>query len=93
MRVISFDIEKALHITICDLYSGIELTSSVHFSSSVTHCIPPSQQLSIGITTEANSGIDFKHRILKGALLYKLRRKHTNMTTVLIIILHLSKIL
>jgi hypothetical protein len=53
-----------LKITIHNLYPDLELTSLVYFSNGKTCCVPPNQQIDTG------------YKYFKGALLYKLRRKH-----------------
>jgi hypothetical protein len=70
--------KEALHINICNLYPGLELTSPVYCSNSTCH-ISPSQQTCFGITS-ASFGVASNQMTVKGALLYKLRKKYTTKT-------------
>jgi hypothetical protein len=79
MYTVSFD-KKALNITIRNLYPDLELTSPVYFSNGTTCHISPNQQADPANTVEASFGIDPKQYYFKGALLYKLQKKHTTRT-------------
>jgi hypothetical protein len=68
--------KEALNITIHNQYPGLELTSPIYFSTSTTYCISPCQQTDTSNTIEASFRIDSKQHYFKGALLYKLQRKH-----------------
>jgi hypothetical protein len=56
------------------------LTSPVYFSTSTTYCVPPSQQEDTSDRVEASFGIDYRQKYFKGALLYKLQKKHVTKT-------------
>jgi hypothetical protein len=75
MYTISFD-KEALSITICNLYSGIELTYPVYYSNGTTCQLSPNQQTDIGNTVEASFGIYSKWEGFKGALLCKIQREY-----------------
>jgi hypothetical protein len=80
MYTISFD-KEALSITIHNQYPDLELTSPVYFSTGIPCYVSPSQKIDISnMTMEASFGIAFKQEIFEGALLYKLRKKHTTKT-------------
>jgi hypothetical protein len=79
MSTASFD-KEALNITVRNLYPSLELVSPVYFSTSITYCVPPSQQADDEDIVEASFGIDYKQKYFKGALLYKLQRKYTTKT-------------
>jgi hypothetical protein len=74
MCTISFD-KEALNITIYNQYPGLELASPVYCSNGTECHVSPSQQMN---TIEASFGIAFRQRNFKGALLYKLQRKHAS---------------
>jgi hypothetical protein len=74
---VSFSFDKeALNITILNLYPSLELASPVYYSNGTACHVSPSQQIGASTITEASFGIRCGH-VLKGALLYKLQRKHT----------------
>jgi hypothetical protein len=75
MFTVSFD-KEALNITIRNPYSDLELTSPVYYSNGTTCYVSPRQQACIGITL-ASFEIDSQQKDVRGALLYKLQRKHT----------------
>jgi hypothetical protein len=77
---VSFE-KEALSITIHNLYPGLKLTSAVYFSNGTVCHVPPSQQIDARNTTEAIFGIHPMQKDFKGALLYKLQRKHTTKTS------------
>jgi hypothetical protein len=52
------------------------LTSPVYYSTGTTYCVPPRQQIDTGDTMETSFRIDAQQKGFKGALLYKLQRKH-----------------
>jgi hypothetical protein len=72
MYIVRFN-KEALRVTICNLYPSLELTSPVYCSNSICH-VSPIQQTYSGITS-ASFGITSNQKAVKGALLYKLRRK------------------
>jgi hypothetical protein len=74
MYIVSFN-KEALHINICNLYPSLELTSPVYFSNGTVRHVSPIQQTYIG-TVSAGFGIGSNQKAFKGALLYKLWRKH-----------------
>jgi hypothetical protein len=74
---VSFN-KKALNITICNLYPDLELTSSVYFSDCAACHVPPTQQIDTNNTIEASFGVGPEQDCFKGALLYKLQRKHVD---------------
>jgi hypothetical protein len=76
---VSFD-KEALNITIHNLHSGLELTSPVYYSIGMACYVSPSQKIDADDTMEASFGIDSKQDDFKGALLYKLQRKHATKT-------------
>jgi hypothetical protein len=69
-------VERVLHITVHNLYPGLELTSPVYFSTSTRCHISSSQQTSTSTIMEASFGIDSRWEDFKGVLLYKLQRKY-----------------
>jgi hypothetical protein len=75
MRTVSFE-KYALNITIHNLHQDIELTSPVYFSNGTACHVSPSQRMDTGNTMEAVFGMYSKQKDFKGALLYKLQRKH-----------------
>jgi hypothetical protein len=78
MRIISFDVEKVLNITIHNIYPGLELMSPLYCSNDTTCHLSPNQQTDIGTIMKASFRIDPKQKDFKGALLYKLQRKYVN---------------
>jgi hypothetical protein len=78
MHTVSFA-KKTLNITVHNQYPSLELMPPVYFSASRCHVFP-SQQTDTSTIIEASLGMDSKHEFLKGALLYKLQRKHVNGT-------------
>jgi hypothetical protein len=78
MCTVSSDI-KALNITIHNLYPSLKLTSPVYFSTDTCHT-SLIQQTNADNTLKASFGIDSDQKKPKGALLYKLQRKHANKT-------------
>jgi hypothetical protein len=72
--------KEALNITIHNLYPDLELTCPVYCSNGTTCHVPPSQQTDTDNTIEAGFGIDSERYSFKGALLYKLQRKHATGT-------------
>jgi hypothetical protein len=78
MCTVSFD--KALNITICNQYSGLELISPLYCSMNTTCYVSPSQQADTGNAMKVDFGIDIKQKDVKCALLYKLQRKCTGET-------------
>jgi hypothetical protein len=79
IRTVSFA-KEALNIAVCNLYPDLELTSPVYFNDCTSCHAPPSRQIDTGNTIEASFGIGPKHDSSKGALLYRLQRKHNNGT-------------
>jgi hypothetical protein len=75
MRTISFT-KEALNVTICNLHSGLKLTSPIYCSTNTTYHVSLSQQIDTDNTIEASFGIDSNQDDFKGALLYKLQRKY-----------------
>jgi hypothetical protein len=75
----SFD-KESLNITICNLHPGLELISPVHCSKNAICCVSPNQQTNTDNIVEASFGIVSNQKDVKGALLYKLRRKYVNGT-------------
>jgi hypothetical protein len=76
MHTISFD-KEALRVTISNQYPDLELTSPVYYSTGTTCYISPNQQTVFGTRAKASLGIGSQKGSFKGALLYKLQRKHT----------------
>jgi hypothetical protein len=68
--------KEALNITIHNQCPDLELTSPVYYNHGTPCHVFPSQQTEIGTKMEASFGIA-KHDDIRGALLYKLQRKHT----------------
>jgi hypothetical protein len=56
------------------------LISPVYFSAGTTYRTPPSQRIGTGNALVASFGIDSKQKNVKGAVLYKLRRRYTTRT-------------
>jgi hypothetical protein len=79
MHNVSFE-KDALNITIHNLHPDLELTSPVYFSNGTVCHVLPSQQVDGCNTTETIFGIDPKQKDFKGALLYKLQKKHATRT-------------
>jgi hypothetical protein len=79
MYTVSFA-KEALNITICNQYPGLELKSPIYCSNGTVCYVSPSQQTDISATMEARFGIDSEQDNIKGALLYKLQRKHVDGT-------------
>jgi hypothetical protein len=72
--------KEALNINIHNRCSSIELISPVYFSNGTKSHVPLNQQTDAGTAIETSFGIDFQQKKFKGALLYKLQRKHTTRT-------------
>jgi hypothetical protein len=66
-----------LNITIHNQYPNLELISPIYYSNGTTCYVFPSQQTDTGNTIGASFGIDFRQKDFKCALLYKMKRKHT----------------
>jgi hypothetical protein len=79
MCTISFD-KEALNITIHNQHPNLELTSPIYCNNGTVCLTSPSQQIDAGSATKASFGIVPKQRGSKGALLYKLQRRHANET-------------
>jgi hypothetical protein len=79
MYIIRFN-KESLRIIICNLCPSLELTSPIYYGNDVICHVSPSQQTDAGTTIEASFGILSKQRDVKGAVLYKLRRKCTAKT-------------
>jgi hypothetical protein len=71
---------KVLNIAIHNQHPNLELTSPVYYSTNTTYCVPPEQQVDTGTIMEASFGMYFNQIRLRGALLYKLQRKHASRT-------------
>jgi hypothetical protein len=78
MHTVSFD--KVLNITIFNQYTGLRLTSPVYYSNGTACHMSPNQQTDNGTIMEASFGACLDRKLFKGALLYKLQRKHTDRT-------------
>jgi hypothetical protein len=72
--------KDTLNIVVCNLHPGLELTSPVYCSNNVTCHVFPNQQTNTNTIMEASFGIVSIRKDFKGALLYKLKRKHTTKT-------------
>jgi hypothetical protein len=72
--------KKVLNIAICNLHPDLELTSPICCSNGATCCVSSSQQIGTGNTMEASFGVGPVQNYFKGALLYKLQRKHAERT-------------
>jgi hypothetical protein len=68
-----------LNITIHNQCPDLELTSPVYYNYGTPCHVYPSRQTDIGTTMKASFGIA-KPKDIRGALLYKLQRKHTTRT-------------
>jgi hypothetical protein len=65
-----------LAITIRNLCTGLKLISPVYFSVGTTYYVSPSQQIDTGNTIETSFRMSLRQKDFKGALLYKIQRKH-----------------
>jgi hypothetical protein len=81
MCTVSFA-KETLNITICNLYPDIELTSLVYFSDCTACHVSPDQQIDTDSTMVASFGIGSEQYYFKGALLYKLQRKHSSRVSI-----------
>jgi hypothetical protein len=79
MCIVSF-YKKVLNIAIHNQYPSLELVSPVYCSIGTVYCVPPNQQVDTGTMTEASFRRRPNSYFFKGALLYKLQRKHANRT-------------
>jgi hypothetical protein len=79
MCIFSF-VKEALHINICNLYPGLELTSPVYYSNGTTCHVSSNQKTDTNNIIEASFGVSYNQKDVKGALLYNLRRKYTTRT-------------
>jgi hypothetical protein len=79
MCTASFD-KEALNITIHNLYPDLTLTSPVYCSKNITRHVSPNQQADTNNIVKAIFWIVSMREDFKGALLYKMHRKHANRT-------------
>jgi hypothetical protein len=79
MCIISFD-KEALNITIHNHYPGLGLASPVYCSNNAVYYVSPNQQTDTSNTIGASFEMDSEQYCFKGALLYKLQKKHTTKT-------------